>query len=229
MANVQGNVMDLLDMLQFGDPGQTHDVGDMTNVYKRRPNMNPGTDPRAQAMQKYMEMKGAQQPPNPGFRLPNPYAGPQRPNATMGPQPTDREDAVNQMAHAAEEDGLTDTNAYFPNASKDYNSDDIDAELDKEMDPDRVNELEQDRRKPSYVDNKGNPSPNEDYTDEDILQGVSNRINQADFSGDPEKDKKMLIDDPSEDNINAFVKIHGKENLPDDLQEPDGDDPADNR
>lgn len=152
------------------------------------------------------------------------------PNGQGGTRPMtlpENQQAVEGMEAGQNEAYPNDTNVYF-NDPVDQDNDNIDQErsADDQM-MDELNTAE--TRRPTYVDNKGNPSPNEQYTDEDMLQGVNDKIDGAQFSGDPESDKKMLMDDPSETNIEAFIKIHGEENLPDDLQEPDAMDPADNR
>jgi hypothetical protein len=182
----------------------------------------PIQDPRMQALQQYMQMKGAQ----PGPNLPQ-----QMPNGQDGVRPMtlpENQQAVEGMDLGQIEAYPNDTNAYFRELDPEQDEDNPDQERDADdRIMDELNTAE--TRRPSYVDNKGNPSPNEQYTDEDMLQGVSDKIDGAQFSGDPESDKKMLMDDPSETNIEAFIKIHGEENLPDDLQEPDVSDPAGNR
>lgn len=181
----------------------------------------PIQDPRMQALQQYMQMKGAQQAPAMPQQMPNGQGG------TRSMTLPENQQAVEGMEAGQNEAYPNDTNAYF-NDPVDQDSNNIDQErsADDQM-MDELNTAE--TRRPTYVDNKGNLSPNEQYTDEDMLQGVSDKIDGAQFSGDPETDKKMLMDDPSETNIEAFIKIHGEENLPDDLQQPDAMDPADNR
>lgn len=181
----------------------------------------PIQDPRMQALQQYIQMKGGQTPPNIPQQMPNGQGG------TRPMTLPENQQAVEGMEAGQNEAYPNDTNVYF-NDPVDQDNDNIDQErsADDQM-MDELNTAE--TRRPTYVDNKGNPSPNEQYTDEDMLQGVNDKIDGAQFSGDPESDKKMLMDDPSETNIEAFIKIHGEENLPDDLQEPDAMDPADNR
>lgn len=181
----------------------------------------PVQDPRMQALQQYMQMKGAKQPPNMPQQMPSDQGG-VRPMTLP-----ENQQAVEGMEAGQNEAYPNDTNAYF----RDQTEQDPDLiNQEQSADDQMMDELNTaETRRPSYVDNKGNPSPNEQYTDEDMLQGVSDKINGAEFSGDPERDKKMLMDDPSGTNIEAFIKIHGEENLPDDLQEPDVSDPSGNR
>lgn len=180
MANVRGNVMDMLDMLQFGDPGEVNSAG---TRYTKTPNFNPGSDPRAQAIDRYMQMQGSGGTALPnhgfGFAMPNDFRDQYQGKSASGTRqgtPDERQGAVEGMARGSEEDGLADTNAYFPDAEKDYNSDDIDAELSKEINPDIRDEWERDRRKPSYTTGKGQPSPDENYNDEDLLAKLAKRL-----------------------------------------------------
>lgn len=180
MARVPGNVMDMLDMLQFGDPGEVNSSG---TRYTKTPNFNPGSDPRAQAIQRYMEMQGSGGVALPnrgfGFSMPNDFRDQYQGKPAGGTRQgsyDERKNAVEGMARGSEEDGLADTSPYFPDAEKDYDSDDVDAELDKEINPDIRDEWERDRRRPSYVTGKGQPSPNEDYDDEDLLAKLAKRL-----------------------------------------------------
>lgn len=183
--------------------------------------VQPGADPRLQAIQQYMQMQGAQQPPNLPRQMPNGQGGTRPINMLDEQQMTD------QMQEGSDQAYSNDTNAYWRDKSN-QDTDLIDQEqsADDQM-QDELNTEED--RVPTYVDNKGQPSPNKQYSDEDMLQGVSNRINRAEFTGDLERDKRMLIADPSDTNVEEFVAMHGEENLPDDLQEPDVSDPSGNR
>lgn len=117
----------------------------------------PIQDPRSQALQQYMRMKGMQAPniPTQSMTLP------------------EQADAVDHMTESSEdakydENGQPiDNGAYFRHLPE--NDDASDRELDEEIQRDAM-------RKPSYVDNRGNASPNENYTDEDLLQMLSTMI-----------------------------------------------------
>lgn len=192
-----------------------------------RPSMpqsaQPIQDPRMQALQQYMQMKGGQAPPNMPQQMPNGQGG------TRPMTLPENQQAIEGMEAGQNEAYPNDTNAYFRDPV-DQDDDNIDQE--RSADDQMMDELNTaDTRRPTYVDNKGNPSPNEQYTDEDMLQGVRNKIDDPiiNFSSNIQEAQKQLSQHPTENNILEFIDLHGEENLPDELKEPDVGDPSGNR
>lgn len=178
---------------------------------------------RSKAFDQYMQLMGSQVPgPMPSNRLPlrnqtdimNAFN-----DTTTGD--SQYKDIMDQMG-----DDTSDPNVYFeaPNLDN-VMGDNPSADINKEA---RDQEIRDNMRRPSYVTNKGQPSPDENYTDEDMLGMVGKSIDGG-ISDNLEQAQQQVTNDPSEENIKAFIEIHGEENLPDDLRDPDPNDPASNR
>lgn len=179
----------------------------------------PMQDPRMQALDKYMQMQGAQMPPQMPQLMPNAQGG-TRPMSLQ-----DQQQMTDQMGQASDQAYTNNTNAYFKNLDEPDDDEQVQSAQDAEYD-----ELNtEDDRVPTYVDNKGRPSPDKEYTDEDMLNLVGKQIDGGmQLSNNVGEAQQQIIKDPSEQNIKNFIEMHGEDNLPDDLRNPDADDPADN-
>lgn len=58
-------------------------------------------------------------------------------------------------------------------------------------------------------------------------RGPQDRDALAPFTGNPDKDRQILLDDPTDGNIAAFMELYGEEELPDEMQDPDNADAPD--
>lgn len=76
-------------------------------------------------------------------------------------------DALSDMEQGSMEANSNDPNYYF--RDMDNNPDHYDHALDDELNMDEP-------RRPSYVDNRGKPSPNAEYSDEDILAKLAEML-----------------------------------------------------
>lgn len=133
--------------------------GTQTNIPQQAQSIQ---DPRMQALQQYMQMQGARMPPNLPQQMPDSQGG-VRPMTLL-----ENQQAIEGMQQGSDEAYPNDTNAYFRDPV-DEDADNIDQErsADDQM-QDELNTAED--RVPSYVTNRGQPSPNEQYTDEDLLR-----------------------------------------------------------
>lgn len=127
-------------------------------------------DARMRAIDQYMQMRGAQLPPN----LPQ-----QMSNSQGGVRPMtlpENQQAIEDMSAGQTEAYPNDTNAYFRD-ELDSDTDLIDQErsADDQM-QDELNTAED--RVPTYVTNKGQPSPDEQYTDEDLLRQLAEMLDK---------------------------------------------------
>lgn len=125
----------------------------------------PVQDPRMQALQQYMQMKGAKQPPNMPQQMPNGQGG------TRPMTLPENQQAIEGMQQGSDEAYPNDTNAYFRDPI-DEGADEIDQErsADDQM-QDELNTAAD--RVPTYVTSKGQPSPDEQYSDEDLLRQLA--------------------------------------------------------
>lgn len=127
-------------------------------------------DARMLAIDKYMQMQGNQLPPN----LPQ-----QMPNGQGGVRPMtlpENQQAIEGMQQGSDEAYPNDTNAYFRDQSE-QDPDLINQEqsADDQM-MDELNTAED--RVPTYVTSKGQPSPNEQYADEDLLRQLAEMLDK---------------------------------------------------
>lgn len=152
MAQPQ-DIMQLLDELQFGaSPENTNNA---PSSFTRRP---PGTDPRAKAIQQYMEMQGANRVPSFGAPQEMAYGGKKRRMSkdSVDSMRSDMRDEADQNYDSRSADD------YFRDDSQAYHPERLPSKLRAEMD------------KPNYTNNNGRPSPYKD--DETIQNDITNRI-----------------------------------------------------
>lgn len=203
MAGVNTDIMGLLDQLSFGaqpDPSKP----------KSFIPPQPGSDPRAQAIQQYMEMKGAQSMPQ--MPAPREMAYPARAGKTQ------------KMNSGAVGEMTDDMHDQFLNGPGEE-------EANMMFDESPRNRPQFDQ--PSYVTPEGKPSPEGQYQnsdDEDMLENIGTAIGtNTNYSDDELKQaQKEAFDEPTDSVLEEFVRKYGWRNLPQ-LSYPNHDDPADNK
>lgn len=154
------DIVSLLERLQYGG-----DREDLPSSFIQKP---PGQDPRVQAIQHYMQMQGAQQPPQMG--APREMAYPSSAGKTKRMSRDSQDEMRGEMQFSDSTPDEESANMYFQKGIN-HNNPDVNQELEGEG-------MRQDMRRPSYVDSKGRPSPDENYNDDDLLSQLAARLNR---------------------------------------------------
>lgn len=212
-----GDILQLLEGLQYGDLGSPKES---MRSYSRKPNENPGADPRAQAIQQYMEMQGA----GPVLRLP--FKMPDAKGRLSKPSIKQRDAMLSDLDDRETDphSGIEDTNPLFrTEAPAKLEEPYVDAQgrIDEGILPDIntgvIQEGLQHNRDsmhlPTYMDRQGKPSPQRDQ-DEGFLSDISRHIDAQEF--DPEELRRAqdeLDNSPTDSAIHNFIRKYGERNL----------------
>lgn len=214
----QEDIMSLLDRLQYG-----LDNPDLPKSFVQKP---AASDPRAQAIQKYMEMQGAEAAP----RMPKPMEmDPRRAGKTRPMGRKAQTEMKGDMYDEAQQDqpgDIGDLNPLFrDDITKKDNYVDAQGRSDPGLAPDQSNmtndEEEQGRldamHLPTYVDRRGKPSPNKEFDTEGELAGINKKIEgiQEFDPAEMEQAQQGLRNSPTDKNVFDFQRKYGKGNLPD--------------
>lgn len=206
-----GDILQLLEGLQYGDVGSPKQN---MRSYSRKPNENIGADPRAKAIQQYMEMQGAGSIPQLPFKMPDAKGRLGKPSIKQ------RDEMLNDLDDRETDphSGIEDTNPLFRD---DYTPkrDTSDPGLAATQGDAPFDEEDERRRSqmhlPTYMDRQGRPSPNKD-DDEGFLKDISKTIDGEQF--DPEELKQAqreLYNSQTDSAMSKFIRKYGKNNMPD--------------